>query len=188
MEIVTGLLSSFGLSSAAGLNAYLPLLIVGLLQRFGVLHFPDSYALLSNTWVLLGIAAVGALDFVGDKIPGIDHALHVFGGVVNAAAGAILFASHSGLTHLSPSVSLLLGFVVAASVQMGRTALRPVSTAMTAGLGNPLVSAAEDGTSLGLTLSALFAPLLAGLLMLALLYLGWRLWRRRPGRGSPSAG
>jgi Domain of unknown function (DUF4126) len=182
MEIVTGLLSSFGLSSAAGLNAYLPLLIVGLLQRFGVLHFPDSYALLSNAWVLLGIAALGALDFIGDKIPGIDHALHVFGGIMNAVAGAVLFASHSGLTHLSPGVSLLLGFAVAASVQMGRTALRPVSTTLTAGLGNPVVSAAEDGAALTLSLSAIFAPLLAGVLVLALFGGGWWLWQRRPGR------
>ncbi|TSA88069.1 DUF4126 domain-containing protein [Deinococcus detaillensis] len=184
MEVLTGLLTSFGLSGAAGLNAYVPLLIVGLLQRYGVIALPESYALLSNTWVLLGITVVGALDFVGDKIPGIDHALHVFGGILNAAAGAVLFASHAGITHLDPSVSLLLGFVVAGSVQMGRTVLRPASTALTGGLANPLVSTAEDGTSVLLSILAIFAPVLAVTLLLLLLYFGFRLWQRRPRRRS----
>ena len=182
MELIPGLLTSFGLSGAAGLNAYVPLLLIGVLQRLGFLHLSESYALLGNTWVLLGIAVVGALDFVGDKIPGIDHALHIFGGIINAAAGAVLFASHAGLTRLDPGVSLLLGFVVAGSVQLGRTALRPASTALTGGLGNPLVSAAEDGTSLLLSVLAVFAPVLAVTLLLALVYLAYRLWQRRPLR------
>lgn len=182
MELLSGLLTSFGLSGAAGLNAYAPLLIVGLLQRFGVLHLSESYALLSNPWVLLGVAAVGALDLVGDKIPGIDHALHVFGGVINAVAGAVLFASQAGIAHLDPSVALLLGFLVAGSVQMGRTVLRPVSTSMTGGLANPVVSITEDATSVVLSALALFAPLLAGVVLLAILYLAWRIWQRRPQR------
>ncbi len=178
MELISGLLTSLRLSSAAGPNAYLPLLIVGLLQRFGVLYLPEAYALLSHPAVLVGVAVLGALDFVGDKVPGLDHLLHLFGGVFNAAAGAVVFASHAGLTHLGPGVSLLLGFVVAGSVHLGRAAVRPASTALSAGLGTPLLSAAEDAASLTLSVLALFAPLLAGLVLLGTLYAGWRLWRR----------
>ncbi|AWN22443.1 DUF4126 domain-containing protein [Deinococcus irradiatisoli] len=182
MELISGLLTSLGLSSAAGLNAYLPLLIVGLLQRFGVVPLPETYALLGHPAVLAGLAVLGTLDFIGDKVPGLDHALHLFGGVIHAASGAVLFASHAGLTHLSPAASLLLGLLVAGSVHLGRAAVRPASTALTGGLGNPVLSAAEDATSLTLSLSALFAPLLAGVLLLGTLFAGWRLWRRRVGR------
>ena len=97
MELFSGLLSSLGLSGAAGLNAYIPLLVVGLLTRSGLMNLAQPFDLLANPWVLLGIAVLGLLDFVGDKIPGVDHALHLVGGVVNTAAGAVLFAAQSGV-------------------------------------------------------------------------------------------
>lgn len=182
MEILNGLLSSFGLSGAAGLNAYLPLLLVGLLNRFGYVQLDDPYSFISSTPALIGIAVIGALDFVGDKIPGVDHALHLVGGVVNAAAGALLFASQHGLAgHLNPTLALALGFLVAGGVHAGRTVVRPAATTLTAGLGNPVVSAAEDASSLTLSVLAVFAPVLGVLVLLLLLWLGWRLlgrWRR----------
>jgi hypothetical protein len=178
MELVSGLLSSLGLSGAAGLNAYIPLLLVGLLSRAGVMHLSAPFDALMNPWVLLGIGVIGALDFVGDKIPGVDHILHVVGGVVHAAAGAVLFASHAGLADVPPSLSLLLGLVVAGSVHATRTAVRPVATATTAGLGNPVVSTVEDGTSLLMSVLAVFAPVLGVLLLAVILVVGYRLWSR----------
>ncbi|WP_188963753.1 DUF4126 domain-containing protein [Deinococcus aquiradiocola] len=169
------LLSGLGLSGAAGLNAYIPLLLVGLLERAGVTHLAQPFDLLANPWVLLGVAVLGALDFVGDKIPGVDHALHVFGGVVNAGAGALLFASQHGVAgHLDPALAAVLGLVVAGGVQATRTVLRPVSTGATAGLGNPVVSSVEDGSSLLLSVLAVFAPVVAVVLLVLLLVLAWR--------------
>lgn len=176
MELLSSLLSSLGLSGAAGLNAFIPLLVVGLLNRLGLMHLAAPYDLLGNTWVLLGVAAVGALDFVGDKIPGVDHALHVAGGVVNTAAGAVLFASQTGVAHLSPTLSLVLGLIVAGGVHATRTAVRPVATATTAGLANPVVSSVEDGTSLLMSVLAVFVPVLAVVLLVALLVVAYRLW------------
>ena len=34
MELLTGIFTAFGLSASAGLNAYIPLLLVGLLARY----------------------------------------------------------------------------------------------------------------------------------------------------------
>ncbi|SMB95763.1 DUF4126 domain-containing protein [Deinococcus hopiensis] len=178
MELLSGLLSSLGLSGAAGLNAYIPLLVVGLLSRFGVVHLAAPYDLLGSEWALLGVTVIGALDFVGDKVPGVDHALHVFGGVVNAAAGAVLFAAQSGIAHVPPSLSLALGLLVAGGVHATRAAVRPVATATTGGLGNPVLSTAEDGASLTLSLLAVFAPVFAALGLAGLLGLAYRLWVR----------
>lgn len=176
MDILSGFLSSLGLSGAAGLNAYIPLLVVGALNHFGFMHLSQPYDLLSNPWVMLGVAVLGALDFIGDKIPGVDHALHVAGGVVNTAAGAVLFASQTGVAHLSPALSMVLGLIVAGGVHATRTAVRPVATATTGGLANPVVSSVEDGTSLGLSLLAVFAPILAVLGLLGLAFAAYRLW------------
>lgn len=182
MEILSGLLSSLGLSGAAGLNAFIPLVVVGLLNRFGVMDLAQPFDLLSNTWVLLGVAALGVLDFVGDKIPGVDHALHLLGGVVNTAAGAILFASQSGVADIPPSLSMALGLIVAGGVHATRTAVRPVATATTGGLGNPVVSGIEDGTSLLMSLFAVFIPILAVVLLVVIVVMGYRMWASLRGR------
>ncbi|WP_019011078.1 DUF4126 domain-containing protein [Deinococcus aquatilis] len=182
MELLTGLLSSLGLSGAAGLNAYIPLLVVGLLSRFGVLELSQPFDLLGNVWVLVGVGFIGLLDFVGDKIPGVDHVLHLFGGVVNAAAGAILFASQAGVADVPPALSLALGLIVAGGVQATRTVVRPVATATTGGLGNPVISTAEDGASLTLSVLAIFAPILAVLGLAGVLVVAYRLWARVRGR------
>lgn len=178
MELLSGLLSSLGLSGAAGLNAYVPLLLVGLLSRTGVMNLNEPFHLLGNPWVLLAIAVIGLLDFVGDKIPGIDTALHLVGGIVNTAAGAVLFAAQTGVADVPPALSLALGVIVAGGVHATRTAVRPVATATTGGLGNPVVSTLEDGTSLLLAALAVFAPVLAVLLLAAVVFVGYRLWGR----------
>lgn len=182
MELLSGLLSSLGLSGAAGLNAYIPLLVVGLLSRSGVLHLSAPYDLLGNPWVLLGVGVLGLLDFVGDKIPGVDHVLHLVGGVVNAAAGAVLFAAQAGIADVPPALSLALGLLVAGGVHTTRAAIRPLATATTGGLANPVVSTAEDGASLTLSLLAVFAPLLAALGLAGILILAYRLWAGRRAR------
>ncbi|MPY67421.1 DUF4126 domain-containing protein [Deinococcus sp. SDU3-2] len=187
MELLSGLLSSLGLSGAAGLNASIPLLLVGLLARFGALDLAAPFDLLANPWVLLGIGVLGLLDFVGDKIPGVDHALHLVGGVVNAAAGAILFAAQTGVAEVPPALSLALGFVVAGGVHATRAAVRPVATATTGGVANPVLSAAEDGASLGLSVLAVFAPVLAVLGLAGVLIFAARLWTRVRGRQATSS-
>ncbi|UBV42458.1 DUF4126 domain-containing protein [Deinococcus taeanensis] len=183
MELLSGLLSSLGLSGAAGLNAYIPLLLVGLFSRAGVVHLNAPFDLLAQPWVLVAVAALGLLDFVGDKIPGVDHALHVVGGVVNTAAGAVLFAAQTGVADVPPALSLALGVVVAGGVHATRAAARPVATATTGGLANPVVSTVEDGTSLLLSALAVFAPLIGALLVAVLGVAVYRFWTRvRPRR------
>ena len=178
MELFSGLLSSLGLSGAAGLNAYIPLLVVGALARFGVIDLAAPYDLIAQPWVMLAVGVVGVLDFIGDKVPGVDHALHLAGGVVNTAAGAVLFAAQTGVADVPPALSLALGVLVSGGVHAARAAVRPVATATTGGLGNPVVSVAEDVGSLTLSVLAVFVPLLAALGLVGLVGLGLRLWSR----------
>ena len=181
MELFSGLLSSLGLSGAAGLNAYIPLLMVGALNHFGLMHLAQPYDMISNPWVMLVVGLLGVLDFVGDKIPGVDHALHLAGGFINTAAGAVLFAAQTGVADIPPALSLVLGLVVAGGVHATRTAVRPVATATTAGLGNPVVSAVEDVSSLLLSVLAIFIPVLAVLALVVFAVVAYRLYARFRG-------
>ncbi|MFA4080397.1 DUF4126 domain-containing protein [Mycobacteroides salmoniphilum] len=182
MEItaaISAILGAFGLSGAAGLNAWLPLLAVGAADRFGWIELGSSYGWLSSTPALVVLAVIFVLDLVGDKIPALDSVLHAVGTFIAPASGAILFTAETSLSsNLPPAVAAILGAITAGSVHAGRTVARPFVTGTTAGVGNPVVSTAEDGTSLLLTILALALPILAFVVVLVLMVaLGWVAFR-----------
>lgn len=182
MEItsaISAILGAFGLSGAAGLNAWLPLLVVGAADRVGWIELGPSYGWLASTPALIVIGVVFVLDLVGDKIPGLDSFLHAIGTLIAPASGAILFTAETSLSsNLPPAVAAILGAITAGSVHASRTVARPFVTGTTAGVGNPVVSTAEDGTSLVLTILALALPILAFVAVLVLLVgLAWLTFR-----------
>jgi hypothetical protein len=185
------LLAAFGLSGAAGLNAWIPLLAVGLLSRAGQLELADGYDWLTSTPALIVLGVLFVLDFVGDKVPAIDSLLHAVGTLVHPAAGAIVFAGPTEVPTDLPSIVLFaLGAAVAGSLHATRATVRPVSTTMTAGAGNPVLSLAEDIGSAVLSVVAVFAPILGaiGLVVIVVVAVGWwRRVRRRSGRVRPAA-
>lgn len=185
MDALSGVFSAFGLSSAAGLNAYIPLLAVGLLGRFEYLTLQNPYSVLASTPVLAILVLLALIDFVADKVPAVDHITHIVGGLVHPIAGAIAFASQNNLlSEVHPAISLATGFVMAGGFHATRAAIRPVATATTAGIGNPVLSLVEDIVSLVLSVLAIFAPIIALVLFIALLFVvvrAWRSVRRRTG-------
>ncbi len=171
MSAILSLFSAFGLSSAAGLNAYVPLLAVGLITRYTSLwKLQAPYDVLASTPVLAVLGVLAAIDFLADKLPVVDHIAHAIGVVVHPAAGAILFASQNNvLTNVHPAVAMAAGVVVAGGFHAGRSTVRPVATATTGGIANPVLSFLEDVVSLILTALAIFIPLIAFVFFLLLL-------------------
>ena len=167
-------LAAFGLSGSAGLNAWLPLFLSAVLDRLGVVELAAPFDQFSSTTGLVVLGALMTLDLVGDKIPVVDNALHVVGTVVAPLSGAALFAGQTGdTTDLPTLVAVLLGGGTAGVIQLGRSALRAASTATTAGVGNPVLSAAEDVGAGALTAVAFLFPVLA---FLAVAAIGVALW------------
>ncbi len=176
------ILSAFGLSSAAGLNAYLPLLIVGLLARYtDLVTLNKPWNALENPWILALLAVLLIIEMTADKIPAVDTVNDAIQTFVRPAAGAILFASSSNvIADMSPVLALAIGIFAAGGVHTAKTAARPVVTVATAGVGNPVVSVVEDIVSAGMTLVAILMPVIAAILVLVLGFLVGRwFWRRR---------
>ncbi|MBF0686201.1 MAG: DUF4126 domain-containing protein [Cellulomonas sp.] len=188
-------LTGIGLSAAAGLNAYIPFLVVALLARFtDLVTLPSGLAWMESWWAI-GVGAVLLLaDVVLDKVPAVDTVNDAVQTFIRPATGGIVFAATSAAEELeasswvqdNPWLPILAGVVVAGIVHAGKAAARPVVNAGTGGLGAPVVSTLEDGAAVGLSLIAVFLPLLV-LLVLALAVWGLvvlrRRWRaRRPPR------
>ncbi|MCS7261325.1 MAG: DUF4126 domain-containing protein [Anaerolineae bacterium] len=187
METLLNFLSALGLSSAAGLNAYLPLFIVGLLARFtDLVQLRPPWDALSSWWALGILGVLLIIEIVADKVPAVDTVNDVINTVIRPAAGAILFAANSGtLGEFHPVLALLCGLVVAGGVHAVKATARPFITASTGGMGNWLVSTIEDIIAFVTTLLAILVPIIIAVLVLgALTYLVRRLLRRaRPATG-----
>jgi hypothetical protein len=175
--------AAFGLSAASGLNAWLPLFAGALLNRLEVVDLAAPFDDLSGTGWIVALGVLTAGDFVADKIPAVDHVLHAIGSVIAPVSGAVMFTGQTGVdTDVPTLVSAVLGAGTAESVHAGRAAVRPLSTATTAGVGNPILSLIEDAGSAFLVLVAFVLPVLAFLLaagLLVALFVGWRRGRRR---------
>ena len=180
---LTSICAAFGLSAAAGLNAWLPLFAGALLTRLDAVDLAQPFDDLTGTGTLVLLALLTVADFVGDKIPAVDHVLHTIGTVVAPVSGAVLFTGQTGVEDDVPTlVAALLGAGTAESIHAGRAAIRPLSTIGTGGVGNPVLSLLEDAGSALLTLTAFVVPVLALLLVVALavaIVLAWRRARRR---------
>lgn len=191
LEALTGT----GLAASAGLNAYVPLLTVGLLARYSdLVTLPSGWQWLSNGWVITILLVLLVIEVVADKVPMVDHVNDVVQTAVRPTAGGLVFGAGTGAQTLTVDdpgrffgsqqwVPIVIGMVIALAVHAVKAAARPVINTTTAGFGAPLASAVEDA---GSVLGSLVAILLPALVLLFLLgfvfFVTWVVRRRRRRR------
>jgi hypothetical protein len=176
------ILSAFGLSASAGLNAYIPLLVVALLGKFTrLITLSPPWDTLESWWVIGVLVVLSLIEFFTDKIPAINHANDLIQTAIRPIAGAIIFAASAQIiTDVHPVLAMVMGLLVAGSVHAVKSlAVRPVVTATTGGAGNVPVSIAEDILATILSIIAVVTPILiAVMLVLGGALIVWLIWRR----------
>lgn len=182
MELLTGIFSAFGLSASAGLNAYIPLLVIALLGRFtNLIHLQSPWDTLTNGWIIGLLVALSAIEFFADKFPAVNHVNDLIQTFVRPVAGAIVFAASAQvITDIHPVLSLGAGLLVAGGVHAAKSlAIRPAVTATTGGAANIPVSILEDLISTFLSILSVVIPIaFACLAILFTAWILWMLWRR----------
>ena len=182
MDLLLGILSAFGLSASAGLNAYIPLLVISLLGRFtNWITLAEPWNTLESWWVIGALVVLSGIEFFADKFPAVNHVNDLIQTLVRPAAGAIAFASSADvITEASPAFSLILGLLIAGSVHVTKSVVvRPAVTATTGGAGNIPVSILEDIISTVLSILAVIVPVLvAAFIIIFTAWVIWWLWRR----------
>ena len=175
----TALLTGLGLAAPAGLNAYLPLLVLALAARFSsAVTLERPYDFLASNWGIAVITLLLTVEIVVDKVPGLDHANDLIQSAIRPAAGAVLaMAATSDVADINPVLAMVLGLVAAGSVHAAKATTRPAITVATGGLGNPLASIAEDVVAAISAIAAVFVPILAALFLL--LFAAFFLWSFR---------
>lgn len=173
MQIVSvgDIFSASGLAGAAGLNAGVPLLTLGLLWRFNNFALNPSFEFLGSTPMLIIVGIFCLIDVVIDKLPRLDHVWHICGMFVYPFAGALCFASQPDISQrLSGPIALLLGALVAGSIHLARAVLRPRESSRAMLARSPTISAIEDVVSGALTALALTIPIAAICLLAATVF------------------
>lgn len=196
LEVLTG----SGLAASAGLNAYIPLLLMGLLARYtDLVDLPRAWQWLDNGWVVLILAVLLAVEVVADKVPVVDHVNDVVQTVVRPTAGGLAFGAGSSSQTVTVSnpdtffsshqwVPVLVGVLIALGVHLLKAAARPVINATTAGFGAPVASTAEDATSAVMSVVAILLPVLVLVFLLGLVaFLFWFVRRRKDRRRERAA-
>jgi hypothetical protein len=169
--------SAFGLSASAGLNAYIPLLIVGLLARYtDTIKLSPPWDTLTEPWVLLVLAVLLLIEILADKIPAVNHFNDALQTFVRPVAGAIVFAASAHIiSNVHPVIAMICGLFVAGAVHgVKALAVRPAVTATTGGTANPVVSTVEDIIATVLSIIAVLIPVILGALICVVT--AWIIW------------
>jgi len=186
--LATQLAMGFALAATVGLRTFLPLLAAGLLARFGYVDLGDHFEWMARTPALIVFGSAVVFEVLADKVPGLDHALHVVESFVKPVAGTLVAAAM--LTNLDPTTAVVLGLIgggtIAGAVHVAKGTTRAASTVLTGGLGNPVLSIFDDVLAVGGIILAIVAPIVAALIVLFLVVgVARLLWKRRR---QPTAG
>jgi uncharacterized membrane protein len=196
MDALFGIMTAFGLSASAGLNAYIPLLVVGVTAHYSDwIKLNPPYDILANPWVLIVLGVLLIIEMLADKIPAVNHVNDIIQTGVRPAAGAIIFAaSTNAITNVHPLIAVVCGLLVAGSVHGVKSALvRPAVTATTGGAANVPVSIAEDALATGVSILSILVPVLVILFLVVFvaLVIWWfqrRAQRKRQAVSHPGSG
>jgi len=151
-----------GLAASAGLRAFLPLLVISVAGKMGWVPLADRFEWLA-TWpavVVFGVAVV--VELLADKIPLIDNLLDTLQVWLKPIVGALLAVAV--LTELDPLPATIVGIMAGASsagiVHIVKAKARLLSSALTAGIGNPVLSLIEDAVALIGSILSVIVPFL----------------------------
>ncbi len=184
MNEFLAIFAGVGLAAACGFRVFVPLFIASLVANTGMeVDFLGGFnveALLGeHHWlgstpvtVMLGVAT--AVEIGAYYIPWIDNALDTIATPLAVAAGTVITGTmlpeFMGDGSFKWAVAMLAGGGTAGVVQGASVIARGTSSATTGGIGNPAISTAELGGSVLTAALAVFVPILAGVLVLFLLY------------------
>lgn len=176
------LFTAFGLSASAGLNAYIPLLVVAFVARFtDWISLSSPWDTLTNWWVIGILLVLSVIEFFADKLPAINHVNDIIQSFVRPAAGAVVFAASTKSAEVAPIPMMVLGLLVAGSVHTVKSvAVRPALTATTGGAGNIPISILEDILSTLFSILAIIIPvIIAAVIILMTTTILWWFWRKK---------
>lgn len=169
-----------GLAASVGFRIFVPLLALSAASYFGLWDLNENWDWLGSQTALIVFGAATVVEIFGYFIPFVDNLLDTIAVPLATVAGTAVMVST--LADMSPVVTWALAIIAgggtAAAIKSSVGGTRLASSATTAGLGNPVISTVETGTSIVMSVLSIFIPVLAFILVIVLGILLFRLYRK----------
>jgi hypothetical protein len=170
MDTLQTMAISFGSSWVAGVNTYATVFTLGLLGWFGKVDLPEGLQVCSNPWVMGVAFALYSVEFVADKIPAVDSAWDAVQTFIRVPAGiAISYGGFEGYPEAVTIVAAMLGGTLALGSHATKTTTRLAINTSPEPFTNIGASLTEDAVAIGTVILAYVAPILALLLLVAMI-------------------
>jgi hypothetical protein len=159
MDLLTAGALGLGAAWASGINVYAVVLTLGLLDAAGVIALPADLQPLASPLVLWIAAVLFVVEFIADKVPGVDHAWDTVHTFIRVPAGAVLAAAAFG--EIDPEWTIaagLLGGTLALGSHLGKASTRAAVNLSPEPFSTWTVSLLEDVAAIGAVVTALFFP------------------------------
>ncbi len=173
---------SMGVAWASGINLYAAIAMLGILGATGNMTLPPDLQILANPLVIFAASAMYLVEFVADKIPGVDTGWDTMHTFIRIPAGALLAAGAVG--DVNPAVNLaagILGGGLAAGSHATKAGSRAIINTSPEPFTNWAASLGEDVAVIAGIWTALHHPVVfLVFLVIFLLFIAWllpRIWR-----------
>lgn len=138
------------LAWASGIRLYLVVFVLGLAARYGYVALPDGLAILSHGYVIAAAGFLLAIEFLADKVPGIDSAWDAAHTFIRIPAGALLAAGVAGDDFTAITLAAgLLGGTITAGTHFAKAGGRAAINTSPEPVSNWVASFTEDAMVLG---------------------------------------
>jgi predicted secreted protein len=172
VETLLSLALGISLSAASGFRIFVPPLVMSILSHTSFYDPPANLAWMESPLATTAFAIATLLEVSAYYVPWLDHLLDLIATPAAAIAGILMTGAFTA--ELDPALrwtlAIIAGGGAASGIQMLTNVSRLMSSATTGGLGNPVVATTENAAATGLSLLALFLPLLALAAVIALLW------------------
>jgi hypothetical protein len=179
-DTIISIFLGIGLSASVGFRVFVPLFALSLAAHFGLWELNDSWEWIGSLVAVVTLGVATLVEIFGYYIPYVDNLLDSIAIPLATIAGTAVMVST--VADLSPAITWALAIIAgggtAAAVAGSSGVTRLASTATTGGLGNPVISTLETGSSIVMTIVSLFIPVLAFILVLVILYVVYRFYKK----------
>lgn len=167
------------LAWASGLRLYFVVFCAGMAGYYGYLELPAGLKVLQHPWVIGAAGFLLAMEFLVDKVPGIDSVwdtLHTF---IRIPAGALLAAGATGDSLSALTVAAgLLGGTITAGTHFAKAGARAMINTSPEPFSNWGASFSEDTAVLaGIWIAFMYPVVFLSALALFALFAAWFLRR-----------
>ncbi len=181
-SITSTIALSMGLGWASGINLYAAIAMLGFMGYTGNMTLPPDLQVLANPMVIMAAGGMYVIEFITDKIPGVDTGWDTIHTFIRIPAGAMLAAAAVG--NVSPAVSIAAGIVgggLAAGSHATKAGSRVIINTSPEPFTNWAASISEDAMVFAGLWTSLHHPVLfLALLVIFIVFAAWllpKIWR-----------